>query len=130
MPFGRRRNEPLPDYDEFDVGKREYLPMIQKDNYVKTTRYTILSFIPMTLYENFERLANVYFLIILFLLRSALRPLLTAAFKLQGFQMNYLMRRNISDLLSAFVNNNKPLFVLLIAFFPTSRSTQTVMSQS
>ena len=61
---------------------------------------------------------------------AALRPLLTAAFKLPGFQMNYLMRRNISDLLSAFVNNNKPLFVLLIAFFPTSRSTQTVMSQS
>ncbi len=41
-----------------------------------------------------------------------MRLLLTAAFKLPGFQMNYLMCRNISDLLSAFVNNNKPLFVL------------------
>ena len=65
MPFSfRRRNQPIPDYDEFDVGKREYLEMIQKDNYVRTTRYTVLSFIPLTLYENFERLANVYFLVI------------------------------------------------------------------
>ncbi|KYQ90192.1 P-type ATPase [Tieghemostelium lacteum] len=34
------------------------------NNYVKTSKYTILSFIPKNLFEQFCRLANVYFLII------------------------------------------------------------------
>lgn len=37
----------------------------QKDNFVRTSRYTWLSFIPMTLMENFRNLTNVYFLLIL-----------------------------------------------------------------
>lgn len=37
----------------------------QKDNYVRTHRYTILTFIPLTLLENYRILTNVYFLIVL-----------------------------------------------------------------
>ncbi|OHT08930.1 putative phospholipid-transporting ATPase DRS2 [Tritrichomonas foetus] len=37
----------------------------QKDNIVKTTRYTILTFIPLTLFENFRNLSNIYFLIVM-----------------------------------------------------------------
>lgn len=47
----------------FNVGDIQFPKGIQADNYVKTTRYTILSFVPLTLYENFKRFANIYFLI-------------------------------------------------------------------
>eukprot|EP01114_Cavostelium_apophysatum_P018189 TRINITY_DN5572_c1_g1_i1.p1 TRINITY_DN5572_c1_g1~~TRINITY_DN5572_c1_g1_i1.p1 ORF type:complete len:1114 (-),score=288.91 TRINITY_DN5572_c1_g1_i1:44-3385(-) len=34
------------------------------DNYVKTSKYTVLTFIPKNLFEQFMRVANVYFLVI------------------------------------------------------------------
>lgn len=37
----------------------------QIGNEVKTTRYTVLTFIPLTLFENFRNLSNIYFLVIL-----------------------------------------------------------------
>ena len=37
----------------------------QKDNYVKTSRYSVANYIPLTIYENFRILANDYFLFIL-----------------------------------------------------------------
>ena len=37
----------------------------QKTNEVRTTRYTALTFLPMTLFENFRILSNIYFLAIL-----------------------------------------------------------------
>lgn len=39
----------------------------QSDNFVRTTRYTFWTFIPLTLFENFRNLSNIYFLIILIL---------------------------------------------------------------
>lgn len=50
-------------YDEFDIGATKFMKKIQNNNYVRTTRYTVWSFIPLTLLENFKRLANVYFLL-------------------------------------------------------------------
>ncbi|EAX98556.1 phospholipid-translocating P-type ATPase, flippase family protein [Trichomonas vaginalis G3] len=47
----------------FNIGDTEFPKGIQADNYVKTTRYSLFSFIPLTLYENFNRFANIYFLI-------------------------------------------------------------------
>lgn len=38
------------------------------DNAVSTSKYTLLSFIPKSLFEQFRRLANVYFLVIIVLL--------------------------------------------------------------
>lgn len=65
MPFRfGRGHDPMPEFVEFNIGNRTYHEGIQPDNYVRTTRYTVASFIPLTLYENFQRLANVYFLIV------------------------------------------------------------------
>jgi hypothetical protein len=36
-----------------------------KSNKIKTSRYTPLTFLPKNLYEQFRRIANLYFLIIL-----------------------------------------------------------------
>jgi len=36
-----------------------------KDNKIRTTKYTILSFLPKNLFEQFHRLANIYFLILI-----------------------------------------------------------------
>ncbi|XP_062937757.1 phospholipid-transporting ATPase FetA-like [Cynocephalus volans] len=37
------------------------------DNTIKTSKYTALNFLPLNLFEQFQRLANAYFLILLFL---------------------------------------------------------------
>jgi len=34
-----------------------------KSNYVRTTKYTALTFLPLCLFQQFKRLANIYFLI-------------------------------------------------------------------
>jgi phospholipid-transporting ATPase len=50
-------------YDEFNIGATMFQRGIQPHNYVRTTRYTPLTFLPLTLLENFTRMANVYFLV-------------------------------------------------------------------
>lgn len=43
------------------------------NNYIKTSKYTALSFLPLNLFEQFQRIANSYFLILLILqVRKAL----------------------------------------------------------
>jgi len=37
------------------------------NNYICTSKYTILSFLPLNLFEQFQRIANTYFLILLIL---------------------------------------------------------------
>ncbi|XP_040488261.1 phospholipid-transporting ATPase FetA-like [Ursus maritimus] len=37
------------------------------NNTIKTSRYSVLNFLPLNLFEQFQRLANAYFLILLFL---------------------------------------------------------------
>ncbi len=39
----------------------------QQDNYIKTSKYTVLTFLPKNLFEQFQRLANAYFLFLLIL---------------------------------------------------------------
>jgi len=38
-----------------------------KSNKIRTSKYTILTFLPLNLFEQFHRLANVYFLILVIL---------------------------------------------------------------
>uniref|UniRef100_A0A914D9X2 P-type ATPase N-terminal domain-containing protein n=1 Tax=Acrobeloides nanus TaxID=290746 RepID=A0A914D9X2_9BILA len=37
------------------------------NNYVKTSKYNIITFIPQNLFEQFQRLANFYFLVLMIL---------------------------------------------------------------
>ncbi|XP_058091631.1 probable phospholipid-transporting ATPase 8 isoform X2 [Magnolia sinica] len=43
-------------------------------NYVSTTKYTLVNFIPKSLFEQFRRVANVYFLVVAFVSFSPLAP--------------------------------------------------------
>ena len=36
-------------------------------NYIKTSKYNALTFVPMNLFEQFQRLANFYFLVLMIL---------------------------------------------------------------
>lgn len=44
------------------------------DNYVTTTKYTLVSFLPKSLFEQFRRIANLYFLLCAFLSFTPLSP--------------------------------------------------------
>lgn len=44
------------------------------DNYVRTTKYTLATFFPKSLFEQFRRVANVYFLICAILSFTPLSP--------------------------------------------------------
>ncbi|KAK9679588.1 Phospholipid-translocating ATPase N-terminal [Popillia japonica] len=52
------------------------------NNYIKTSKYTVLTFLPLNLFEQFQRLANFYFLCLLVLQLipaiSSLTPVTTA----------------------------------------------------
>ncbi|KAH9406631.1 Phospholipid-transporting ATPase ID [Tyrophagus putrescentiae] len=54
----------------------------RKKNYIKTSKYTLLTFLPLNLFVQFQRLANFYFLILLILqlipIISSLTPVTTA----------------------------------------------------
>ncbi|KAJ7978815.1 Phospholipid-transporting ATPase [Quillaja saponaria] len=45
-----------------------------RDNYVRTTKYTLATFIPKSLFEQLRRVANIYFLICAFLSFTPLSP--------------------------------------------------------
>lgn len=44
------------------------------DNYVTTTKYTLVSFLPKSLFEQFRRIANFYFLLCAFLSFTPISP--------------------------------------------------------
>ncbi|GLU04818.1 hypothetical protein SLE2022_219490 [Rubroshorea leprosula] len=58
-------NEP----GSFEAGIRKY-----SNNYVRTTKYTFASFLPKSLFEQFRRVANFFFLVIAILSYTALSP--------------------------------------------------------
>ncbi|KAF9625530.1 hypothetical protein IFM89_023841 [Coptis chinensis] len=45
-----------------------------RDNYVSTTKYNVLNFIPKSLFEQFRRVANIYFLVVALVSFSPLAP--------------------------------------------------------
>lgn len=56
--------------------------IIFQNNYIKTSKYSVLTFLPLNLFEQFQRLANFYFLCLLVLQMipaiSSLTPITTA----------------------------------------------------
>lgn len=58
-------NEP----DSYESSIRNY-----PDNYVRTTKYTLASFVPKSLFEQFRRVANFYFLVVGILAFTPLAP--------------------------------------------------------
>jgi hypothetical protein len=38
-----------------------------QNNYIKTSKYNLISFVPINLFEQFQRLANFYFLVLIIL---------------------------------------------------------------
>lgn len=57
-----------------DADNPEQLKLKYRDNYVSTTKYTALNFIPKSLFEQFRRVANVYFLVVACVSFSPLAP--------------------------------------------------------
>ncbi|EAT43035.1 AAEL005495-PA, partial [Aedes aegypti] len=86
---------------------REYNTQFKyANNYIKTSKYSILTFLPLNLLEQFQRLANFYFLCLLILQLipaiSSLTPV-TTAIPLIGV----LMLTAIKDAYDDFVNNRR-----------------------
>ncbi|XP_042499753.1 putative phospholipid-transporting ATPase 9 [Macadamia integrifolia] len=52
----------------------EAIGLNYKDNYVRTTKYTVLTFFPKSLYEQFRRKANIYFLTLAIMAFTPLSP--------------------------------------------------------
>ncbi|XP_027074899.2 probable phospholipid-transporting ATPase 8 isoform X1 [Coffea arabica] len=57
-----------------DPDNLEQLQLRYRDNYVSTTKYTALNFIPKSLFEQFRRVANIYFLVVACVSFSPLAP--------------------------------------------------------
>lgn len=57
------------DPDSFEAGIRSY-----SDNYVSTTKYTLATFLPKSLFEQFRRVANFFFLVTGILAFTPLAP--------------------------------------------------------
>lgn len=52
----------------------EALELNYKGNYVSTTKYTAVNFLPKSLFEQFRRVANIYFLVVACVSFSPLAP--------------------------------------------------------
>lgn len=57
-----------------DPDNPESLQLRYRGNYVSTTKYTAANFIPKSLFEQFRRVANIYFLVVAFVSFSPLAP--------------------------------------------------------
>lgn len=57
------------DYGVTHVQKvfHEVKTLFSQNNFIKTSKYNVLSFVPQNLFEQFQRLANFYFLCLLIL---------------------------------------------------------------
>ncbi|XP_046439096.1 probable phospholipid-transporting ATPase IM isoform X3 [Daphnia pulex] len=82
--FGAKSNDILPENERrIRANDAAYnLQFNYSNNYIQTSKYTLLSFVPVNLIEQFQRLANFYFLCLLVLqfipFISSLTPVTTA----------------------------------------------------
>lgn len=57
-----------------DPDNPEAVQVRKRRNYVRTTKYTAFNFIPKSLFEQFRRVANIYFLVVACVSFSPLAP--------------------------------------------------------
>lgn len=80
-----------------------------QNNYIKTSKYTVLTFLPLNLFEQFQRLANFYFLCLLVLQLipaiSSLTPV-TTALPLIGVLGLTAIKDAYDDIVSYELNNS------------------------
>lgn len=57
-----------------DPDNPEQVQLNYRGNYVSTTKYTAINFIPKSLFEQFRRVANIYFLVVACVSFSPLAP--------------------------------------------------------
>ena len=57
-----------------DPDNQEQIRLKYRGNYVSTTKYTAANFIPKSLFEQFRRVANIYFLVVACVSFSPLAP--------------------------------------------------------
>lgn len=50
--------------ETIDIKKKAHPNYGFANNYIKTTRYTIITFLPKNLFEQFHRFANIYFIFV------------------------------------------------------------------
>ena len=113
---------------EFDwrFVKKVIRRFVLQNNYIQTTKYTLLSFVPVNLIEQFQRLANFYFLCLLVLqfipLISSLTPVTTAV-PLIGVLLLTAIKDAYDDFVSIFFAPDTltylifPMFVELFLFY-------------
>lgn len=81
---GRKKQEPEPETERHIIPNNpEFNAQFNyAKNYIKTSKYTLFNFVPYNLFEQFQRLANFYFLCLLVLqlipVISSLSPITTA----------------------------------------------------
>lgn len=68
--------------EQYHKIKDRIIFQILQNNYIKTSKYTLLTFLPLNLFEQFQRLANFYFLCLMLLqmisVISSLTPITTS----------------------------------------------------
>jgi phospholipid-transporting ATPase len=82
-----------------DSGGNKNSPAAYASNYISTTKYSALSFLPFSLWNQFKNLANIYFLIIAILQSLPLSPLtpITAIVPLAAVLTISMVREAIED---------------------------------
>jgi len=105
------------DFYSFDIGSKTEIKGIQPDNIVTTTRYSILSFIPLTIIENFQRFANIYFLFmaLLSLMPWSPIPAIVQVFPLCFVISISMLKAAVEDILR-YINDRKYNGVLFDVF--------------
>lgn len=91
-----------------------------QNNYIKTSKYSVLTFLPLNLFEQFQRLANFYFLCLLVLQMipaiSSLTPI-TTAIPLIGVLTLTAVKDAYDDFVSILWSTFLLLFMLFFVIF-------------
>lgn len=86
--------------------------LFSQNNYIKTSKYSVLTFLPLNLFEQFQRLANFYFLCLLVLQLipaiSSLTPV-TTAIPLIGVLTLTAVKDAYDDFVSYYIEDKKAL---------------------